>query len=361
MNAIQRFTQLFRKTLLGAILALLTTDAARATWFEQPVAGVSETVFPDNGAVDTNWNIYYCSSASTGKLYAIYNPGPGANWTGSPLVTNCSVYSNNIACDPVNHWTFYSGTDGFIWVIYWTGSGWASNKVGSNVTYGRQLCIDTVFQGLWYVDGVTGHLWILYWGGSAWIETKIDGTNARNRYGRVCGVDSLWHVAWYLTDDRKSLRGTYWNGSAWVNGAPIGTPLPGTEFYNSICCQEGTHTPFNWQYDSVTSNSTRGGYFYWSGSAWTPATCFQDGNLPSPPGFCVVSPNPYSCLFAGFSPYRACFTGWNAYARNWTSCRLDNAGMSGGLVPLACGQDGRAILCAPNSVAGVKMLFSDVP
>jgi hypothetical protein len=354
MKSIQH---VIRKTLLGAAVALLATSTARATWFEQPVAGVTEAVWVDHGAVDTNWNIYYCSS-NAGRLYAIYNPGPGANWTGSPLVTNCGNQSNNIACDPVNHWTFYTGTNGYIWVIYWNGSGWSSTQVGLNVNNGRQLCVDTVYHCLWYLDS-TGYLWILYFNGSSWVETQIDGTNQRYAFGRSCGADSTWHIAWYLTSNGKSVRGTYWNGAGWTNGPTIGT-LPGAEVYSSLCCQESTHTPFNWQ-DNGSGTSTKGGYFYWSGSAWTPATCFQDGNLPTAIGYCVVSPNPYSCLFGAFSPFRACFTGWNAYARNWTSCRLDNATMSGGLIPLACGQDGRAIFCRPNFGTGVKMLFSDVP
>jgi hypothetical protein len=361
MKAISRFTLWFQKTLLGAILALLTAGTVRATWYEQPVSGVTEAVYNNHGAVDTNWNIYYCSSTSTGKLYAIYNPGPGANWTGSPLVTNCGTQANNIACDPVNHWTFYTGTDGYIWVIYWTGGGWASARVGANANGGSQLCVDSVYHCLWYVDS-TGFLWLLYFNGAAWVETQIDGTNSRYTIGRVCGVDSTWHIAWYVTADRKSLRGTYWNGAGWTNGAPVGT-LPGAERYLSLCCQESTHTPFNWQEDGV-GTSTRGGYFYWSGSAWTPATCFQDGNLPFSFGHCVVSPNPYACLFGRYIPAGGCyFTGWNAYARNWASCRHDNAtmGEGTGLIPLACGQDGRAILCKPYSGNFVRMLFSDVP
>jgi hypothetical protein len=359
MKPFHRFKNFVRTTLLGATLALLTADIARATWYEQPVAGVTEQVLPESGAVDTNWNIYYCSGYS-GKLYAIYNPSPGANWTGSPLVTNINTITyNNMACDPVNHWTFYTGTDDYIWVIYWNGSAWSSAKVGSNVNHGSQLCVDSVYHCLWYLDA-SFHLWLLYWNGSTWVETKIDGTNQKYPSSRACGVDSTWHIAWYLTLDRKSLRGTYWNGSGWTNGVPFGT-LPGAERYVSLCCQESTHTPFNWQ-DNGSGTSTKGGYFYWSGSAWTPATCFQDGNLPTPTGFCVVSPNPYSCLFARFSINYACyFTGWSAYARNWTSCRHDNATMSGGLLPLACGQDGRAILCRPLTGTGVKMLFSDVP
>jgi hypothetical protein len=217
MKSIQH---VIRKTLLCAALALMASGTARATWFEQPVAGVAETVYADGGAVDTNWNIYYCYS-TTGKLYAIYNPGPGANWTGSPLVANCYTgVTNAIACDPVNHWTFYCGSDGYIWVIYWTGSAWASNKVGSNLNYGRQLCVDTVYHCLWYIDG-SGYLWILYWNGSAWVEVKIDGTNQRVSGGRFSGCDSIWHIAWYVTSDQKSLRGTYWNGSGWTNGTPL--------------------------------------------------------------------------------------------------------------------------------------------
>jgi hypothetical protein len=363
MKSIQSLKSFVKKICVGAAFALLTSGTARATWYEQPVAGVAEGIYFDSGAVDTNWNIYYCYSG-TNKLYAIYNPGPGANWTGSPLVTNINnAYYNVIACDPVNHWTFYTGTDGYIWLIYWNGSGWSSGRAGSNANFGRQLCVDSVYHCLWYVDA-SGYLWILYWNGSAWVEVKIDGTNSR--YGadsRVCGVDSIWHIAWYLTSDRKSLRGTYWNGAGWTNGTPVGT-LPGTERYYSLCCQESTHTPFNWQ-ENGSGTSTKGGYFYWSGSAWTPATCFQDGNLPTTPGYCVVSPNPYCCLFGRINTSGACyFTGWNAsYARNWTSCRQDNATMGGatGLIPLACGQDGRAILCRPYSGSYVRMLFSDVP
>lgn len=360
MKAIQRFKRLFQQTLLGAALALLTVGTARATWFQQTVPGVPGEVYSDRGAVDTNWNMYYCV-ARTGYLYAIYNSSPGANWAAFPLALNCSGNSNNIACDPVYHWVFYSGTDGYIWVLYWTGSGWATSRVGSNLTNGRQLCVDSVYHCLWYLDAFE-YLWILYFDGSTWVEGKMDGTNPRSAIARACGVDSTWHIAWYATSGNKSLIATYWNGAGWTTSGPIET-LPGTERYWSLCCQESTHSVFNWQ-DNGFTTSTKGGYLYWSGSAWTPATCFQDGNLPTSVGDCIVSPNPYSCLF-GSSDCR--FIGWNSYARNWTSCRLDNATMSAGLVPLACGQDGRTILCKPNYVTSgyntgyVRMLVSDVP
>lgn len=361
MKSIQRFKHLFRRTLLGSILALFTTGAARGTWYEQPVADVTEVVYTDHGAVDTNWNIYYCSSP-TEQMYAIYNPGPGANWIGSRVAANCSTSWNNIACDSVNHWTFYTGSDGYIWVIFWNGSAWAQIKVGSNLNHGSQLCVDSVYHCLWYLDN-SNYLWILYFNGSIWVEVKLDGTNSRSGIGgRFCGVDSTWHIAWYLTLDRKSLRGTYWSGTGWTNGPAIGT-LPGAERYMSLACQESTHTPFNWQ-DNGSGTSTKGGYLWWSGNAWLAGTSFQDDNLPTSPGYCIVSPNPYCCLFGGTASSGACyFTGWNSHARNWASCRQDNATMGGGtgLIPLACGQDGRAILCKPYTGNYVRMLFSDVP
>jgi hypothetical protein len=351
MKSIQKFKNLFRKTLLGAVLALLTAGTARATWFEVPVGGIGEGIYGDSAASDPAWNVYWCKGAN--NLYAVW--WNGSAWTGTPLATNCASFANhNIACDPVNHWVFYSGNDGYIWVVYWTGSAWATNKVGSNINYGRQLCVDNVFHGLWYLDSANRHLWILYWNGSTWIETKIDGTSQRFDGNRSCGVDSTWHVAWYVTADRKSVRGTYWNGSSWVNGAPL-TPLAGTDLYYSICAQEETHTVFNWQTDAGFNNK-QGGYHYWNGSAWTPGICFPNGNtVPNSGAFCVWTPNPLSCFIGGFQNCH--FTTFAPYARNWATCRQDTSGLQ----PLCVGLNGRLVLCRIVGTLLPRLLYSDLP
>jgi hypothetical protein len=354
---------LFQKTILAVAFALLASGTTlRAVWNEfTPSAGFgpTEKVSDIAGAVDTVWNGYWCGSDAN-RLFVIYYNGSA--WVGAPVANNCAHISNNIAVDSGYHWIFYTGTDDYIWLCYWNGAGWSTARVGSSPNKGRQLNVDSVFKALWYVDN-TGYLWILYWSGSAWVEVKIDGTNQRQHFGRCSGVDSTWHISWNLTSDGKSMRGTYWNGSSWVNGAPFGT-LPGTQTYYSMCVQESTHTPFNWQSDAGTS--TKGGYFWWSGSAWTPATCLQDKNLPTPPLWIVSNPYPYSCYFGGYNPEATCnFAIYNHSARNWTSGRQDMTTMGGGngLRPLCVGENGRAILCFPGSGAtyGVRMLYSDQP
>lgn len=357
----RRFKQLVYSLLLGLGLAIFAPSSVNAAWAENNVTGdlpASESLRYTQGAYDAGYGVYWCTTGA-GKLYAVY--WNGSAWTSKLWASNvASGDSNMVGLDTAYHWVYYRGTDGYIWICYYTGSTWNTVKVSSNLNTARQLCVHSGWHVLYYVDS-SGYLWALYYNGSGWTETKIDGTNQRYFSGRCCGVDEVYGFIWNMTSDRKSLRYTYYNGSAWTS-TTMGT-LAGTDLYYNICVDGPTHQIYNLQV-SNTGFLTQLLSHYWDGSGWASWTCMKDGNLPTNNSehYCVPSPNPYSCYLAkGASTRKVLFTNYSANARNWTTCRQDNDTMGGGdgLYPVVVGHDGRSVLCWKNA-GGASVIFSSL-
>lgn len=364
MKTIQAFKKQVRSIILCGAIALGAVGTLSAQWSEAPVSGVTEAISPRHGATDTVWNVFWCGSAAS-RLYSVQYAGSGFH--AAIVATNFLDITNNLAVDSDYHWTYYTGTDGYIWLVYWGGSGWLTARVGTNVKYGYQLCVDPVYHLLWYV-GNDNKLWVLYNNGVSWVESVIDGGNDRYRFNRSSGVDEGYHWVWNLSSDQKSLRFTYYNGTAWVSGT---TPaLPGTDLYQNLCVHGPTHQVYCLQSTSGFV-PTQVQSLYWTASGWAGGAVFKDGNLPTSAfassDYLICSPDSYACYLGdaangGNANQKRClFTGWSPTARAWATCRQDQPTWGGGfgLFPLTVGYGGRVVLCTPgNSAAGLKCMVS---
>jgi hypothetical protein len=271
----------------------------------------------------------------------------------------------------VYHWVYFTGTDGYVHLVYWNGSAYVVTKVGSNNWEGCQMCVDSVWHILWYTPAGGGPIVSLYWNGSTWAEANMDIASADYRAtqyqwaSRLAGVDENWHVVWNvaLTSQDKLIT-TSWNGSAWVSGVVPGT-TDGAGYYFSIGVSSSSHEVYS------VMDHQGGLVIYWNGSSWTPYYMFYDGNypkavspyqtvfVPSAPNSCFVG---YSTSVAFNSPPGANYCLCTTYATglaNWASFRMDStSGPAGsnGLFPLAVGAGGQAVLCCIPGTSGTWLL-----
>ncbi len=151
----------------GNVLTLCYWSQGQIGWWPQ-VANTIGAITIDGGRP------YTFVTGSEGHLWVNWWSGSAWNWSdqGTPAGISLGASMGAITVDGGRPYVFAEGSDGNLWVNWWSGSEWQWSNQGTpaGISLGASMGAITVDGGRPYVfaKGSDGNLWINWWSGSSW-------------------------------------------------------------------------------------------------------------------------------------------------------------------------------------------------
>jgi len=265
---------------------------------------------------------YVFVEGSDGNVWVNWWSGSRWNWAfqGLPLGAGVAAEAGAITVDAARPYVFVKGSDGNLWVNWWSGSAWSWSNQGtpSGVKLGEPMGAITVDGGRPYVfvKGSDGNLWVNWWSGSAWSwsnQGTPSGLSISEAMGAIT-VDGGRPYAFVKGSD-GNLWVNWWSGSAWSwsnQGTPSGVGLG--ESMGAITVDGGRPYVF------VKGSDGNLWVNWWSGSAWSWANQGTPGGvgLGEPMGAITVDGGrPY--VFVKGSDGNLWVNWWSGSAWSWSN------------------------------------------
>ena len=245
-----------------------------------PVAGTQSTVTVDTGRP------YSWMRGSDGNLWVNWWSGSAWGWSNQGVPSGVQIKDGVgvTVVDGGRPYAFILGNDNNLWVNWWSGSAWAwanQGRPSGTVGIASRVGAITVDTGRPYafVQGSDGNLWVNWWSGSAWGWALLS---------RPAGVDLLTPMGTITVDGGRPyvfMKGSdgnlwvqWWSGSAW-SWSNLSKPAGVTLASSVGAVAVSGHRPYVFVQGSDGNLWLR----WWSGSTWAWA------NQGHPPGGVTVS------------------------------------------------------------------------
>ncbi len=260
-------------------------DGSEWLWADQnmpsgnPLAGTPGAVTYDQGGTQ---HLYAFAQGTNGHLVVNYWDGSGWHWAdqGAPVGTSMAGVPAVIAYPQGGKhriYAFVRGANGRLLVNYWDGSSWhwADQGAPSGVTLTGSPAAVTIKEGskqliYTFVRGTNGRLYVNYWTGSSWHwadqEAPAGVAVAGTPNAIIYKESGSLRIYAFVRGSNGHLLVNYWNGSSWHwadQGAPTGTTMsndPGVVTYSESGSQR--------IYAFVQGLDGRLLVNYWDGSGW---------------------------------------------------------------------------------------------
>jgi hypothetical protein len=207
-----------RMRALGLPFCAVCRERIRATLqpFMPPIAQSVGAITVDGGRP------YAFVKGSDGNLWVNWWSGSAWGWSnqGRPGGVAIAQSMGAITVDGGRPYAFVTGSDGNLWVNWWSGSGWSWSNQGrpGGVAIAQPMGAITVDGGRPYtfVTGSDGNLWVNWWSGSAWgwsNQGRPGGVNIAQSMGAITVDGGRPYV--FVTGSDGNLWVNFWSGSGW--------------------------------------------------------------------------------------------------------------------------------------------------
>ena len=251
---------------LDSIITVMDTPASP----QRPYAFVVGT---DNNLWVNWWTGSQWIWANQGKPSGVNIAGPEGALTVMDTPTS-----------PQRPYAFVQGNDGNLWVNWWTGSQWiwANQAKPPEVDITGRVGVITVMDSRTspqrpyaFVQGSDGNLWVNWWTGSQWIwanQGKPSGVNVGGRIGVITVMDSPTSPQRpyvFVQGSDGNLWVNWWTGSQWIwanQGKPTGVDITAT--VGVITVMDSPTSPQR-PYTFVQASDGNLWVNWWNGSQWS--------------------------------------------------------------------------------------------